>query len=607
MEISFSSNRDFAEKFNALLEEVNKDPLENFVIHPWFCNFNPTPAQSVALKSVFGKHLERKDHRVWMESKDSEGNFTLEERLLDEFELYKFMTGKEYEPDKLKYKNKIDFIVGRRGGKTTLAAMLAIYCAIKTNWKPYLQKTRFATVLILSHSREFSDEVLEIIRGFIQDSPVLSRLINIKKKNTASTMNLSIPFLKPDGKIEYSRIQIKVGAASSKTTRGVAACAVLCDEISFWNLEDNLKESDAKILKAVRPATKQFGKLALLIKLSSPGIKQGVLYNEYLKWMADDLPSSYVVFKAPSWVWNTILPKEEFIEEWELDEDGFDTEYRANFVDSLSNFILPEFVDAAVMKGIKFVPPEDKKSIVMYKAAIDAAYKGDTFTFSVTGHFENRIKQYVLFGWEGTKKNPVKAHDVAKYVRQICKMFGLNEVAADQYSFQPLREIFEQYGVALVEHTFTPVFKKKIYFNMKRLVHSQQIDLLDHPKLAEELKGLIVEQTPTGQIRIGHGSGGSDDYSDATAVSAYLSVEAAGQLGFTFETSLARRDYGVPTDVQGRTFTAPPPELLSDMYGYGIVDNSDAYVRHPETGKLVRRELLEEEDDDEEEGAQFVF
>lgn len=606
MEISFDSNRDFAEKFQEFREEIERDPLENFVKHPWFCNFSPTPAQSVALKSVFGQHLEKKDHTVWMEYKDDDGDFNLRQKSMDEFELYQFMTGKVYDPTKLKYKNKIDLIVGRRGGKTTLAAMLAIYCAIVTNWRPYLQKTRFATVLILSHSREFSDEVLEIIRGFIQDSPVLARLINIKKKNTSSTMNLSVPFMKDDGSIEYSRVQIKVGAASSKTTRGVAACAVLCDEIAFWNLEENMKESDAKIMKAVRPATKQFGRKALIVKLSSPGIKQGVLYNEYLKWMDDDLPDSYVVFKAPSWVWNTILPKEEFIEEWELDEDGFDTEYRANFVDSLSNFILPEFVDAAVVKGIKFVPPEDSKSPVTYRAAIDAAFKGDTFTFSVTGHFENRIKQYVLFGWEGSKKNPVQAKEVAKYVRQICKMFGLNEVAADQYSFQPLREIFEQYGVALVEHPFTPVFKKKIYFNLKRLIHSQQIDLLDHPKMVQEIKELVVEQTHTGQIRIGHPAGGSDDYSDATAVSAYLSIEAAGQVGFTFETSIGKKDYGVPTDVNGRAFVAPPPEMLGEAYGYTVIDNSDNYCRDPETGKLVRKSDLEDEDDDDE-GPQVVF
>lgn len=599
--LDFTSNRDFAEKFESLMIEVEKNPLENFIRSPLFMNFDPTPAQTVALKTVFGQKLDsRKKHKIWMEIKREDDSFDLEVQLLTEVELYKYMTEQDYNPLSLKKKNKINFIIGRRGGKTTLAAMLAIYCAIKENWRPYLNKTRYATVLILSHSREFSDEVLDIIRGLIEDSPVLKRVINKRRKNTASTMNLAVPYFK-EKLIEFSRVQIKVGAASSKTTRGIAACAVLCDEIAFWNLDENMKESDAKILKAVRPATKQFGRKALLIKLSSPGIKQGILYSEWNRWLEGKLPSSYTCFKAPTWVWNTILPKEEYVEEWELDEDGFNTEYRANFVDSLSNFILPEFIDLATMKGVSFCPPEPrgKASSVTYKAAIDAAYKKDVFTFSVMGHFENRIKQYVLKGFAGTKENPVRAFEVAKYVRTICNEYGIDEVEADQYSFQPLKEIFEQFGITLTERVFSLTFKKKVYFNLKRLVHSQQIDLLDNPTLIGELKALVVEQTPSGQIRIGHPPGGSDDYSDATAVATYSAVETAGQLGFSFSGTGPKRDYGIKTDVDGKSFSAPSPEMVAEKMGLTFIDNSAEFIKDPETGKLVKIEALDEDEGDD--------
>lgn len=602
------SNREFAEEFGWLRQQIEVDPMVNFIEHPLFCNFKPTPAQRVALKTIFCQELdETTNHNVWMETKTAEGNFDLQQVSMTETDLYLYMTSKEYDVSQIKIRNKINFIIGRRGGKTTITAMLAIYCAIITNWRPYLHKTPYATVLLMSHTKEFTAEILEILRNFIESSPILKRLINTKKKNTMNTMNLSVPFIGDDEKITYSRVQIKVGAASSKTTRGIAACAVLCDEIAFWNLDENMKETDEKIMRAVRPATKQFGKKAILIKLSSPGIKQGVLYNEYLKWNKGTLPKSYASFKAPSWVWNTILPKEEFVEEWELDQDGFDTEYRANFVDSLSNFILPEFIDMAMVKGAKFQPPESKKSPVVYRAAIDAAYKRDAFTFSVVGHFENRIKQYVLMGWEGTKKNPVQAKEVAQYIRTICKEYGIDEVAADQYSFEPLREIFAQYGVSLIEKTFTLTFKKQIYFNLKRLIHSQQMDLLDHEKLGKELKELVIEQTGSGQIRIGHPPGGHDDYADSTAIAAYLAVESAGQMGYSFETSLAKQDYGVKVDTTGKTFVAPPPELLAESYGYGIQDNSGDYVKDPVTGKLKRREEDDEDEEDESEGPQFLI
>jgi hypothetical protein len=224
----------------------------------------------------------------------------------------------------------------------------------------------------MSHSKEFSDEVLEQIRTLIQGSDILNRLINKDKKNTTSTMNLKVPWIIKNS-IEWSRVQIKVAAASSKTTRGVAACAILCDEIAFWNLEESMKETDAKIMKAVRPSMKQFGALALLIKLSSPGIKQGVLYGEYKQSQEGTLPDTYAVFKAPSWVMSPsdVLPEAELLEEWRLDPDGFDTEYRGNFSDSLSNFILPQYIDMAVLKGVTVLPPEATDT--KYKAAIDAA------------------------------------------------------------------------------------------------------------------------------------------------------------------------------------------------------------------------------------------
>jgi hypothetical protein len=601
-------NTEFAEEFAFFLEGIEADPIKNFIEHKLFMNFKPTAAQRVALKTIFNQELDSsKKSMVWMEAKTKDGDFDLELIEMTETELYKYMTDKDYDVTKIKIKNKIDFIIGRRGGKTTIAAMLAIYCAIITNWKPFLHKTPFATVLLMSHSREFSDEVLEIIRTLIEASPVLKRLVNQKKKNTASTMNLSVPFIMA-GKIIYSRVQIKVGAASSKTTRGIAACAVICDEIAFWNLDENMKETDEKILRAVRPATKQFGRRSFLIKISSPSIKQGILYSEHQKWLKGTLPASYAVFKAPSWVWNTILPKEEFIEEWELDEDGFNTEYRANFVDSLSFFIQPEFVDMAIVKGVNFQPPEPKKSLVVYRAAIDAAFKKDHFTFSVIGHFENRVKQYVLKGWEGTKKNPVQAKECAEYIRTICREYGIDEVAADQYAYEPLREIFAQYGVTLVEKTFTLTFKKQIYYNLKRLIHSQQIDLLDHERLPTELKALVIEQTGSGQIRVGHPPGGSDDYADSTAISAFLAVESAGQVGYSMETTLDdNTNHGIKTDINGRAFTAPAPGMLSEAFGYSVNDNSHEFIKDPVTGRLKRAEDPKDEDDDgDSEGPQFI-
>lgn len=610
LDISKLSSQQFAVLFNQIIERIKQDPIENFVKGQGFLDLDPTPAQEVILKIVFGKDLDPiTKKKVRFEERDGK-SIRFKTVLMTEYEIYEFLTESKYDPKKLRdiKINKINLICGRRSGKTLLSAVISIYCAISNNWKPFLKKTPFATVLIMSHSREFSDEVLEIIRTLIESSHILSALINKDKKNTSSTMNLKVPWIINGNQIQYSRVQIKVAAASSKTTRGVAACAILCDEIAFWNLDENMKETDEKIMKAVRPAMKQFREYGMLIKLSSPGIKQGVLYKEYKKGLEGELPPTYAIFKAPSWVMtpDDVVPSDEFKEEYDLDPDSFDQEYRGNFADSLSFFITPEYIDMSVLKGVQYQSPEG--GAIKYTAAIDAAYKGDAFTFSVTAYVNGRLRQYMSKGWRGTRQKPVSSFEVAEFIRNVCKTFGIDEVGADQYAFQPLKEIFNTYGVTLKEYVFTPAFKKKIYFNLKKLVHSQQADLLDNETQTRELKELIVEQGQSGNIRIGHPAGGSDDYADSLAVAAYLATEELGTGVFEVVSGAAGETYGVQTDNQGRAISkAPSPDMLvqSGHLPEHVHDNSADFVKDPKTGKLVRRSDLD--DDEPDDGSQFVF
>lgn len=599
------SELEFAQFFKAVREKILEDPLKNFVKAPKLINFQPSPGQNVVLKNVFGQPLDAlTKYPVNIETVDGKGDFALDIGYMTEIELYELFTnGLKYDFSGKKY-NRVNLLCGRRAGKSTLASILALYSSVKVNWKPFLTKTPVATIAILSHSVDFSQEILDILKNMVEDSPVLTRLIDTQKKNTQSTFHLKIPFLKDDESIEYSRVAIKVGAASKKTTRGKAVCTLLADEACWWALNEDAAESDVEIFRAIRPALMQFGEHGTIIKLSSPAIKQGVMYEE---WMRRAELTDFIQLKAPSWMMNSILPQEEFVKEFKLDPDAFNTEIRANFVDSISNFISPEFVDMCVVKGVTFqLPSDDKKT--QYKAAIDAAFKGDRFAFAVTGYNESRVTTYVVKYWEGSKKSPVQASEVAQYIRTVCKEYGINEVVADQYSFQPLRELFSLFGVALVENTFTITYKRKIYFALKRLIHSNQIDLLDIPLLAKEIKELKVEQTQTGMIRIGHPTGGTDDLSDALAVAAYHSLEAAGAVKIENGQIILSNDYGVRVDHVGRTFSAPPVELLHNYAGFaGVSDNSTEWVKHPDTGKLVHISTLETDDFNTESGASFLF
>lgn len=605
---------EFAYAFQDLREDILKDPLNNFVRAQGFTDFEPSPAQKVALKIIFGQMLDTTTkYEVNMESVDEEGQFILVPTLMTEVQIYEYMTDLPYDPNSPVLRTFIDLIIGRRGGKSTISAVLGLFCGIKEDWSKYLYKHPHATVLVLSHTKEFSQEILEILRTMAQASPVLSRLMDKKKKNTQSTFNLKVPFIYRDAEgkdyVKYSRVQIKVGAASKKSTRGIAACAVLCDEIAFWGTEEKSAERDIDILRALKPAMSQFDNKAILIKLSSPGIKQGELYNEYMK--RDSLPPNFVIFKAPSWVWNKILNNQFLATEYKLDPTGFGSEYRADFVDSLSDFISPEMVDLCVMRGVSINPPETKKVDVTYVAAIDAAFKGDRFTFTIAGFCNGRLKQYVMKAWEGNRKVPVKAHEVAQFIRTVCREYGISRVHADQYAFHPLKEIFEQYGLLLIETPFTNNFKKQIYYNLKTVVHNQKLDLLDHALTITEIKQLQCEQTSTGTVRIGHPVGGHDDCATVIAIASYLLTYSLHKAGIDV-TEIAGMDaYDIETDIHGRSLgKAPSGDMLGKIYGYEIFDNSHLWIRDPQTGEYKKVEELEENEKDSgtgELGGDFIF
>lgn len=604
------SEVDFIKVFNAALTKIKEDPLTNFIQASGFLNFSPTPAQRVVFKVLFEQKLDSDiKYKIGQDSFDIIGNFRLSEVEMTEVQLFELMTGKQYSYP-IPKKTKVDLICGRRSGKSTITAALTILLAIINNYKPFLKKHPYATVLVLSHSKEFSEEVLDLIRNFIYNSDILTRLLDKTKtrKDRQTAFNMRVPFL-DEGMPSYSNVTLRVGAANKKTVRGKATCVLICDEIAFWNLDENAADKDEDIIRAARPALAQFKEYGYLFKLSSPSIKQGILYKEYLQSQKNELPDDYVVFKAPTWIWNSFIEEKVFQDEYKLDPVGFNAEYRAEFVDAISNFIMPEYVDACILKKVTHLLP-DKKEDILYEAAIDAAFKGDRFTFTIVGSVRNRIRQYILLKWQGSKSKPLKAHDIAEQIRKVCKDYDVRQIYADQYAFQPLSEIFAQYDLILKEKTFTNTLKKQIFFNLKKLIHNKQIDLLDDSVLISETKQLQIEQTASGTIRIGHPVGGHDDSVSVLALASFILAETA----FTDIDIKDKEDlvtdgkYGIKTDFNtGRTVVAPAPEMLAPFFGQQVIDNTHEYRYDPITKKFIKIEDEEEDDDGGSGSARFDF
>jgi hypothetical protein len=152
-------------------------------------------------------------------------------------------------------------IVGRRGGKSRIAAALAVYLAAFT--KPKLSIGEVGMVLVLAASRDQAGTVFSYIKGFLDASPILRMEI---ANQTAHEITLS------------NGIVIVVHSNSFRTIRGRTLIACIFDEIAFWR-DESSATPDTEVYRAVLPALATTN--GMLIGISSAYRKLGLLYQKH--------------------------------------------------------------------------------------------------------------------------------------------------------------------------------------------------------------------------------------------------------------------------------------------------------------------------------------
>ena len=544
------SEDQFAKIFEGLRDRIKSDPYKHFVESDVFCNFVPVAGQVVALKLIFDQPLDPDNtFRVAEQVGEHEdGAPKMQWRETDEWELYEYMTGKRYHLDNVgkDKKNNITACFGRRGGKTTLAAILGIWSAVRLDWRAIRDKEgkilkyedgsyeffglgdkAFGEVKVLSRSVEFSADILSEIKKKFENSPVLNRLIDTEAEQSKTRITLKIPTLR-DKKLDYCIIKITVDAATAKTARGGATIFGILDECAFMHQDPKYVDSLSKVLAALQPSLKQFGDEGMLILSSTPASKIGPFYERVAE--PEKLGKKHLMIQGESWVFNNILTLQQWEDAYREDPYEFPTEYQARFQDSRSQFFRAETVEACVDPGVIQVDPVFHGDIA-YVAALDAAFKGDRFAYSVCSVQRDgdntKITQVDAQTWERkNRKDEVDLKEVGQYISNSVKKYQLDIVYADQYGFIPLREIFkDRHNITLEEFAFSNSSKKLIYKNLQTLMDQQRVTILDDKELVQELVTLELEVTEGGQIKIMHAPGKHDDRADALALSAYKGIE----------------------------------------------------------------------------------
>lgn len=155
-------------------------------------------------------------------------------------------------------------IVGRRGGKSRIAALVAVYLACFRDYAAILVPGEVGTVMLIAADRRQARVLLRYVVALLGAVDTLAGLIT---RQTEDAVYLS------------TGIVIEIHTASFRSVRGYTVVAAVLDEVGYWRAEESANP-DVEILAALRPAMSTVPG-ALLLGISTPHARQGVLWDVY--------------------------------------------------------------------------------------------------------------------------------------------------------------------------------------------------------------------------------------------------------------------------------------------------------------------------------------
>jgi hypothetical protein len=376
-------------------------------------------------------------------------------------------------------------IIGRRSGKSRIAAALAVYFALF--FKHKLSPGERGMVVIVAASQDQARTVFGYVKGFLTESPALRQEIASTSKSEIRLRNGVI---------------IAIHTSSFRTIRGRTLLACIFDEVAYWRDETSV-QPDVETYTAVLPALATTN--GMLVGISSPYRKVGLLYQKYRDHFGID--GDVLVIQGASRMFNPLLTEEVIGAQRVADPTAAASEWDAEFRTDVSAFLDDAIIDAAIDHGR---PPElPPQAGVEYLAVTDSSGgRGDAYTFAI-GHKNG--SEFVIDVLRG-KHPPFDPVEVTREYARVARLYWITEVTRDHYAAEWVSAAWRDCGIRCERSDLT---KSAIYLECLPLFARGVVRLLEHPKLLRELRQLERYTHRSGKDTISHGKTCSDDYANA--------------------------------------------------------------------------------------------
>lgn len=365
----------------------------------------------------------------------------------------------------------------------------------------------------------------------------------------------------------YRNITAHSAHSEADSFEGFNPLVAIFDEIGGFEMD--AAENAYQTLKS--SATSRYGSKSLMIFISFPRHTQDFIMQKYAEATVDKDPEVYAM-KGASWEVNKRIKKEDFAKEYARDPEGArmrlecePPEYYAGL------FQFPEKVDEVIEVGKHSQCPnlvvaqkittrtlasgEQRHflGLELYNLELNPAYtyylggdcgvENDSYVISlfhaeptlittvedgveVTKWFNKPVED-LLLEWRPSKKDrlPVDLMNVADVLEQICRQVHVKKAIFDKFNSAEVVQRLMSYGVDAEDKNWSNPFQLQIYTNLRGLIYTDQISLLDHVSddperlnANEQLKHLRL----INGSKIDHDPDKGKDFSDARAGAVWL-------------------------------------------------------------------------------------
>ena len=429
--------------------------------------------------------------------------------------------------------------VGRRGRKSSVAVLIAVYEALFGDHESHIVPGEIALIPVISKDLSGSETVRRFEHSFLDALGIGYR--ETRFGNVGATV------------IDGSRIALACLACSSTAPRGPAIPVAILDEIGFWQSSDAYANPDTEILAALRPAQAQFPGRKLL-SISSPFAEIGVFHTTVEAALGNDGNKRSLAVEGPTWQWSPSVT-EELTHELEPDPDTHSREYGAK-PSAIGSSIV--FATSAVDQcfgrtyggsystvtyqtiGVLDMSSGGSDSVTagvcqVVKPGVDfqelagptgCIHEGHKPAFDEYGNFVRMVKTYSrqdiatneLVEIEIPKLRPLLVFQEIMIVKggfwgdldgeqlmagvgTMFQRWGVRQCYADKFERGLARNELRKYNVLFNDLTWTAESKHDAVIRLKRLMSDQQLVFCECPTMQSELKAYQKKPTPGGIFR----------------------------------------------------------------------------------------------------------